>query len=525
MASGVVENAKQQCRVPLADMPSVQETLLLVDEAPRSDRRAEFFNQPLPHASADATPGHDINPASTATECQTAEGDTADEQSGSFHLGEVDLSEKFPWSKDFYLYIAHAHADIAISFLRNLEEIFHGKMRKISLLRMVSNETGRLKIYISYVDPFNPIEVVARAPVADGGIGSAILDTIRAAEAASVNEKKTAENTVSQEELKDGDVTVLPAASLLALDELIAGADKEAAQRLKRLDLKIRTEGAYLAKPLAKVSGPSAIDEINPERFPNFAEFFAFLRAQCALAALGGTPGPLRLPPILLLGDPGIGKTAVLWRLAKAVRTGFLVQNLASAQIGASLSGSDIYWSNSRPGALFDAVVFGKTANPIVLLDELDKVIRVERDPIGSLYTLLERQSAASFCDLALPGVNFDASHVVWFAAANSAQSIDPAILSRFKVFKIPVPNREQMSVVLQSIYSDLRDSQPWGQHFEQQLSQDVIDMLCGVSPRDARIVLEDACGQAALAGRNRIETNDVTCGTRRNPIGFAGLS
>lgn len=442
------------------------------------------------------------------------------------------LAKQFPWAKRFVIKPLHAHLPIAVRLLKDLEDIFAGEMEKIRFLRVLS-QLGKLTAYITYVSNGNPQDpnVVSETPTPDGAYGSAILDAVRAAELGSTVVDLAAIDTahiLSQQdppESEDADesslVAVITKESLSALEDLATGADKEAAGRIKRLAGKIRSTCRCSLRSLAMVTGKEMVELMDPQRYPNFAEFFDFLRAQFALATLGGKPGALRLPPVLLLGDAGIGKTAVLSKLARVVDTGFLRLNLASSQNGATLSGSDIYWSNSRPGALFDMLVFGMTANPVIFLDELDKVAAHERNPVGSLYELLERGTAAEFCDLALPGVRIDASHVVWVASANNAMHIEPAILSRFKVFRIPAPTRAQMPVVLQSIYADLLASEPWGQLFARELPAAVIDALIDMSPRDARVAIENACGRAALEGRVSLLPGDAQTILARRTIGF----
>lgn len=258
--------------------------------------------------------------------------------------------------------------------------------------------------------------------------------------------------------------------------------------------------------------------------FPNFEELFSFIRAQVALSTLANDV--FQLPPILLIGEPGIGKTEVLMRLSQEVQTGFLVQNVAAMQTGTALSGSDAHWSNSRHGSLFDLLVFGKTANPIIFLDEIDKATG-SHPILGSLYGLLERTTASQFQDLSLPNSAIDASHVVWFSAANVMHHIDPAILQRFKVFHIPAPSPEQMPVVIQSVYRSLLNHEKWGNAFSPILTTEILESLQHMAPRDIRKTLESACAKAALDHRTAIRISDINkiVDNKKPAMGFSSNS
>lgn len=323
-------------------------------------------------------------------------------------------------------------------------------------------------------------------------------------------------------------IEILPPASCDALEQLVKGSDNETAKRLQALQARIKTLQVRkntrrpdgLRKALAVVTGAQTLDCLRTDRFPNFHDFFEYLRAQFSLAMVGDSV--FRLPPILLVGEPGVGKTEVLSRLAGILNTAFLIHNMAAAQSGSTLTGSDIFWHNTRQGTLFDLLVFGHTANPVVLLDELDKAPPGHYySPIGALYSLLERPSAARFTDLSLPGVTIDASHVVWFAAANDSQAIDPAILSRFRVFQIPVPTKEQMPQIIKSIYSDLLERETWGKEFNPELPPGVLNILTGITPRQMRQILETACAKAATDGRREILPTDICIEIKSQTMGF----
>lgn len=254
---------------------------------------------------------------------------------------------------------------------------------------------------------------------------------------------------------------------------------------------------------------------------PNFEEFISFLRGQFALSSLGDKR--VSLPPVLFSGPPGVGKTEIVLTLAAMVETDFLHVDMASAQSGSSLTGSEAFWSNSKEGRLFSSLTASNTtANPIVYLDELDKIRGDERfRPDAGLYQLLEPATARKFKDLSLPDISVDASHVIWFAAANSMDAIETPILSRFVCFEISAPDREQSKQIANTIYGRLRESNTWGQQFPATLSDDVADLLANLSPREMRINLLKALGTAACHERISLIASDFSLPKQKASIGF----
>jgi len=142
-----------------------------------------------------------------------------------------------------------------------------------------------------------------------------------------------------------------------------------------------------------------------------------------------------------MLGEPGVGKTEFMLTLANDLNTTLEIIDISTSQSGASLSGSDNYWSNTKTGMLFNALIFGELANPILLLDEIDKGRSDDGyDPLAALHQLLEQRQAKEFCDLSVPEIKIDASHVLWIATANNIELIESQIVDRFTVFNISVP-------------------------------------------------------------------------------------
>ena len=313
-------------------------------------------------------------------------------------------------------------------------------------------------------------------------------------------------------------------------------ADLERSADAKDSDVRARILGTV--KKLRHVGGIKPLATVQPdwEHFldgleashPNFLAFIELLRDQFALTTCLGD-GRVCLPPVLLDGPPGIGKTDFALTLAVWLRAPLLCLDMASAQSGAALAGSDAFWSNSQPGRLFDTLALGPVANPIVMLDELDKAAVGGRySPEAALYQLLEPKSAAQFRDLSVPQVSLDASHVCWIATTNDVSVLPKPIRSRFVELSIPAPTREQVVRIVHSIYAGLRERRAWGRAMHEELPAEVAELLADCTPRAVRVQLERACGKAARRGSNVLSPEDLVVerpiSKQRRGIGFVGV-
>ena len=260
------------------------------------------------------------------------------------------------------------------------------------------------------------------------------------------------------------------------------------------------------------------------KKFPNFTEAIDFIRNQIALSAVGDEV--LRFPPLLLVGPPGIGKTEFMLSIAEDFKTRLEIVDVANAQTGATLAGSEAYWSNTKPGTIFTTLVFGEVANPLIMLDEIDKSRQDDvHRPIAALLQLLENRQAQEFHDLSVPEVAIDASHIIWIATANCLETIDSPIVDRFVVFHIKEPNKKQMPAIVKNQYERFIKQNASGVFFEKNIRKDTLIELCKYHPRNVRKILEQSFGLAAREERNHITVNDIlACKTndnKRAAIGF----
>lgn len=278
-----------------------------------------------------------------------------------------------------------------------------------------------------------------------------------------------------------------------------------------------------------KRSKIEAMDQLE-KKFPNFVEVIELCRNTLWLNSLE-PPAAIHLPPLLLSGPPGVGKTRFIYALAEALETDCFSLDLSSLSSGFAVGGGNSMWSDSRPGFVSDSVRRSRYANPIIMLDELDKAnTRSNSDPLGPLYSLLEMHTAREFVDEFLD-VPMDVSSVMWVASANYLERIPDPIRSRMLNINIPAPSRAQSRVITKYIYDELLSDNPWGKHFSKTLDARIVDILSDLPPRITRVRLLSAMANAAerSAGKLRpliVMPEDVAAqmtgkSSERESIGF----
>jgi len=256
------------------------------------------------------------------------------------------------------------------------------------------------------------------------------------------------------------------------------------------------------------------------EELPNFTEVLDDVRRQLALCH--DSRDALEITPMLLLGPPGIGKTHFAREISHLLGTGMGFISMSSLTAGWVLSGASSQWKGARPGKVFETLVDGAYANPVMVVDEIDKA-RAEHayDPLGALYSLLEQDTAGTFTD-EFAEVAIDASQVIWVATANDERSIPEPILNRMNVFEVHAPDADAARTIALRLYRSLRAEHGWGQRFDDTPSDAVLERLAGMAPREMRRAWMMGFGNARLAGRAAIEVADLPDGgLRRTPIGF----
>jgi ATP-dependent Lon protease len=313
---------------------------------------------------------------------------------------------------------------------------------------------------------------------------------------------------VARANAKSGWHRVLPKLADLAkeLDDvksLERSADVDVNQRRRRILERLLELG-----PDRRIAMPkdwrTAVDDLH-DALPNFAGPVRALRNALALAE--ATKTAPRMAPQLLLGPPGVGKTLYSHRVAELFGSVHASVQFDQPSAGAQLRGSDKYWSNTEPGILFNLIGLGEFANPVLLLDEMDKssvssTNGRELNPLVQLHGALERETAQRLNDISVD-VEFDASLTTYIGTANSLRGIGAPILSRMEVFDIQPPTKWQAIDIATNISrSTLQRLGLVGRiDFERQ----ALYLLAYLSPRVMIRAAENAIAAAVADGRRHV--------------------
>jgi ATP-dependent Lon protease len=174
-----------------------------------------------------------------------------------------------------------------------------------------------------------------------------------------------------------------------------------------------------------------------------------------ALADLVGR-ATIVLRPLLLVGDPGGGKSRFARRLGEVLGLSVWREDASRAD-GAVFGGTDRRWYSAEPCHPFLAIAQGKIANPLILIEELEKA--ATRNDYGRLFDcllgFLEPETSVRYPDPALQ-TNLDLSQVSYVATANSLDPLPSPIRDRMRVVTFPKPSADDLDGLLPAVIADL---------------------------------------------------------------------
>lgn len=257
---------------------------------------------------------------------------------------------------------------------------------------------------------------------------------------------------------------------------------------------------------------------------PTFTTVIDLIDRAVALSMI--SEAAISVPPLLLLGPPGIGKThaskAIAGALGTAVHAFSCATNSDAQQL---IGGHPTSWRGSRMSVVNEALTSGNTAQPVIVLDEIDKFdSHRDEQPYNVLLSILEVENSRALQDEYLR-IPFDLSGTIIIATANDAGPLPSFIQDRLVMFEITAPSGEDLLAITRLI---VRSALEEARGVITPPSDEVISRLARANPRRITRVARLALGYAAAAGRRHLTVADVEAADRlaagaakAEPIGF----
>lgn len=207
------------------------------------------------------------------------------------------------------------------------------------------------------------------------------------------------------------------------------------------------------------------------DRWPHLADEIDVILGDLAVSEA------VRFRPTLLVGNPGAGKTALARAIAATMELPVAVYNGGGFADG-SFAGLASVWSSSGPSMPLHLIGHSRIANPLVIIDEIDKAARSHNGSLqDAVLQFLEPSSAVAFRDPSIE-LTVDVSRVNYVLTANTLETISRPLRDRCRIIRIPDPGPEHLARLVPHIVADIARDRGVDARWYPPLAGDELDVV-----------------------------------------------
>jgi ATP-dependent Lon protease len=230
-------------------------------------------------------------------------------------------------------------------------------------------------------------------------------------------------------------------------------------------------------------------------------------------------------PILCFVGPPGTGKTSLGQSIARALGRSYFRISLGGVKDEAEIRGHRRTYVGAMPGRFIQAIKKSGTCNPVVVIDELDKIGSDFRgDPSAAMLEVLDPQQNKTFYDNYL-GVSFDLSHVMFIATANSLDTISEPLRDRMEIIEVSgYTHEEKLNIAkIHLLQKAIADTGLTNHNLlipDDIITEIIINYTKESGVRQLERIIRKLCSKAA---RTFVETNQIITFDKENLHTYLG--